>query len=725
MSQFQIDTHITYPKQARTGLKYLMTVDIDFDMNKQGWSFEKEEISIRCLVSTRLFKITFPPDPVLHLHRFGGTYGELRFMLKASDQEREGKITIILQNPNSGLPIDTIELDSKVVSHSQKRENWQEVVVEPKHTSQESDAAEKSLEPSPLPSLPKSFAPGKEEIEGDLQLTEYLKQCTVRIDTENGHGTGFFIAPGLILTCAHVVQELDSAPTIFWNNQNYPVQIERLLSSPDIAMLKLNPSPTEHLCIFADTSFEIGDTLYSYGYADYYPNGEETFFSATGTTTNPKLLKFIGEQVRYGMSGSPLLNIRTGAVCGIIGLSRDLESDLGGRAIPIDVVFETWPDIRRLHDEYHQTPSPSSWKEFLLPREAIDTFEKEARSVFVVYGDGVDDKIINAFAERYKTSLSKGRLYISLNMSKKPSEGYNSLAGVLSEILYQLIDQCLENIPASDVLHKTSNTLAKLKRIYQKSSIPTEKLRGFIEWVMCPDLKKLWEPYNTIIVSVEGFEYTCDWGQAIYDYIIKTFLKEIEHRSLRFVFFARMEKQPEFYAGSNQRDRDNVLDNFAYFKIAQSVSFIPTSEEFDVFMLYNEQDSVERQQAQELADELKQREISVWLQDEQIPSGRSISAGIQEIIARVKCLMVLIGKQELGNWKTIQLQTSLSQAIKRGLPILPVLLPGVQKFPEDHRLLFLQELQAVRFKEMIAEHDALDALVWGITGQHPTRSKSK
>src|SRR5258706_15600768 len=40
-----------------------------------------------------------------------------------------------------------------------------------------------------------------------LQLRELLKLCTVRLLVIGwSQGTGFFVAPGLILTCAHVVQ---------------------------------------------------------------------------------------------------------------------------------------------------------------------------------------------------------------------------------------------------------------------------------------------------------------------------------------------------------------------------------------------------------------------------------------------------------------------------------------------------------------------------------------
>ncbi len=38
-------------------------------------------------------------------------------------------------------------------------------------------------------------------------LYELLRRCTVRLSASGIQGTGFFVAPDLILTCAHVVKK--------------------------------------------------------------------------------------------------------------------------------------------------------------------------------------------------------------------------------------------------------------------------------------------------------------------------------------------------------------------------------------------------------------------------------------------------------------------------------------------------------------------------------------
>jgi hypothetical protein len=56
-------------------------------------------------------------------------------------------------------------------------------------------------------------------------LREQLKRCTVRLLVPGKSlGTGFFVAPGLILTCAHVVQtaqENNSSIEVYtWDGQS-------------------------------------------------------------------------------------------------------------------------------------------------------------------------------------------------------------------------------------------------------------------------------------------------------------------------------------------------------------------------------------------------------------------------------------------------------------------------------------------------------------------------
>ncbi|MEA5627352.1 trypsin-like serine protease [Nostoc sp. UHCC 0251] len=39
-----------------------------------------------------------------------------------------------------------------------------------------------------------------------------LQRCTVRLNVSSSQGTGFFVAPNWILTCAHVVESAKDNP---------------------------------------------------------------------------------------------------------------------------------------------------------------------------------------------------------------------------------------------------------------------------------------------------------------------------------------------------------------------------------------------------------------------------------------------------------------------------------------------------------------------------------
>ena len=194
------------------------------------------------------------------------------------------------------------------------------------------------------------------------QIDKRLQHCTVRLKVSGGHGTGFFVASGLILTCAHVVKGAgDKLIDVFWQaqNQHCKATIERVLEEAylDLALLRLNAEVQGHPCVEFDESVpELGDRLFSYGYPQDYPDGDSVTFEYEGESFkgNSPLYKLKAGHVNYGLSGSPLLNQRTGKVCAIVNLSRNTSIDLGGRAVPVKVIFAQFPDLAELNQQFHQ-----------------------------------------------------------------------------------------------------------------------------------------------------------------------------------------------------------------------------------------------------------------------------------------------------------------------------------------------------------------------------------
>ena len=138
-----------------------------------------------------------------------------------------------------------------------------------------------------------------------------------------------------------------------------------------------------------------------------------------------------------------------------------------------------------------------------------------------------------------------------------------------------------------------------------------------------------------------------------------------------------------------------------------------TEQLFDVFLAHN---SVDKPQVRAIATKLREQGIKPWLDEEQIPPGMSFQDEIQKAIPLIKAAAIIIGTQGLGKWQIMELRSLITKFVDRKIPVIPVLLPGVDKIPGD--LLFLQELNWVKF-EQIDDLTAFCRLEWGITQVKP------
>ncbi|MFJ9560109.1 NB-ARC domain-containing protein [Streptomyces fuscichromogenes] len=175
------------------------------------------------------------------------------------------------------------------------------------------------------------------------------------------YGSGAFVAPGWVVTCAHVVADEKGAP---WpgpvpgcredgEELFLDVVPEWYLpwaggQGPDLALLRvIDPRPGQdrvRLCAPVD----VGDELWSYGYpADGYRQGDSLSLRYLGPSvaSGVKLLKAGEGQATAGFSGAPVLNWRTGGVCGLIRTSRDRRSDLGARLVPASAIMDCYADV--------------------------------------------------------------------------------------------------------------------------------------------------------------------------------------------------------------------------------------------------------------------------------------------------------------------------------------------------------------------------------------------
>ena len=102
-----------------------------------------------------------------------------------------------------------------------------------------------------------------------------------------------------------------------------------------------------------------------------------------------------------------------------------------------------------------------------------------------------------------------------------------------------------------------------------------------------------------------------------------------------------------------------------------------------------------------------------------LPEAR-LQDAIQDVITKVRSVAVFIGPEGSGKWEIVQLRGFMAQCVDKSIPVIPVLLPEADKVPRE--LQFLEELQCVRFEDVIEDENAMDALVWGITGNRPQKT---
>ncbi|MEY9857094.1 hypothetical protein ABH935_002702 [Catenulispora sp. GAS73] len=208
-------------------------------------------------------------------------------------------------------------------------------------------------------------------------LISLLRDCVVRIDAEKGfRGTGFFVSPGRVITCAHVVHGV-AGLAVSWKERT-PVPASAVYAAPrldsfdgrghyplpDVAVIDLDLSagPWDHPCVRLATDRPVlnclGSMLYLVGYTDeltrFVPalTGVSTVFEGEVFEEAHKLYKFKNGQIRPGLSGSPLLDPRSGTIVGITEATRNKMADLGGFAVPV-TELTALPDVVAANQEFH------------------------------------------------------------------------------------------------------------------------------------------------------------------------------------------------------------------------------------------------------------------------------------------------------------------------------------------------------------------------------------
>ncbi|MBD0695678.1 trypsin-like peptidase domain-containing protein [Streptomyces sp. CBMA123] len=187
----------------------------------------------------------------------------------------------------------------------------------------------------------------------DRARSEALHRCAVRIEAATGfRGSGFLVAPGLVVTCAHVVLDrrgVTEGLVVRNGSSAHPVPPGAVRAEPDtMSGGALEPFPDLALldvpavagagypvAPLADGEAEPGSWLTALGYSTQTPtpgpSADTTALQVVGRSG-----EFIGVTglVQPGFSGSMLAG-PDGLVRGVLKGTRSYKQDLGGWYIPL------------------------------------------------------------------------------------------------------------------------------------------------------------------------------------------------------------------------------------------------------------------------------------------------------------------------------------------------------------------------------------------------------
>lgn len=175
------------------------------------------------------------------------------------------------------------------------------------------------------------------------------KKCIVKIrlaEPDGGFCTGFFAAPGVIVACRHGIADADLPEKVAfeWNGGIHEAQ--RWIIPDDSDNIDYSVFHTElpnhpFLPLHPDSS--IYDEVFIPAFSADRPEGTgrmTRFDSLWDEEQGILFLVLKGAQLEPGMSGAPLLNLRTHCVCGVLKCSRDVLTDLGGRAVCVKSILQ-------------------------------------------------------------------------------------------------------------------------------------------------------------------------------------------------------------------------------------------------------------------------------------------------------------------------------------------------------------------------------------------------
>ncbi|MGW2617880.1 trypsin-like peptidase domain-containing protein [Streptomyces sp. NPDC001500] len=229
-------------------------------------------------------------------------------------------------------------------------------------------------------------------------LEGLLRACTVLVCDERGDpaGSGFFAAPGLVVTAAHVVGAAGEGVTVRWNDALVDVLgvewqdprealADGLWDLPDLALLRVDADAAHgHPCVLLGEG-RPGAKVLGEGYTrglsgGYAPDSVRLELESDRPIGDVTVFKCKDSVVDDGFSGGALLDVADGRVVAVIKGQRTGPVALGGVAVSVGVLRDRCPDLWAANERFHYTDR--RW-EFARLNDSRTTDPARATEVFL------------------------------------------------------------------------------------------------------------------------------------------------------------------------------------------------------------------------------------------------------------------------------------------------------------------------------------------------------
>jgi WD40 repeat protein len=129
---------------------------------------------------------------------------------------------------------------------------------------------------------------------------------------------------------------------------------------------------------------------------------------------------------------------------------------------------------------------------------------------------------------------------------------------------------------------------------------------------------------------------------------------------------------------------------------------------FDVFLCHN---AADKSAVRAIAGRLKQKKFQPWFDEWELRPGMPWQPALEAAIQDIGAAAVFVGESGIGPWQQQELRAFMNEFVRRGCPVIPVLLadaPAIPALP-----IFLNQMTWVDFRTP----DPFQRLIWGITGR--------